>query len=61
MFGFATLHQEEQKCFTCDSRLPYNRYSNLNSHLIENVIATFEPERNLKWWQSENGESGRAG
>ncbi|XP_029687706.1 laminin subunit beta-4 isoform X3 [Takifugu rubripes] len=47
--------QEEQKCFTCDSRLPYNRYGNPNSHLIENVITTFEPERKLKWWQSENG------
>uniref|UniRef100_A0A3Q4B398 Laminin subunit beta 4 n=1 Tax=Mola mola TaxID=94237 RepID=A0A3Q4B398_MOLML len=47
--------QEEQKCFTCDSRLPYNRYNNPNSHLIENVISTFEPERKMKWWQSENG------
>lgn len=54
------VHQEEQKCFTCDSRLPYNRYGNPNSHLIENVITTFEPERKLKWWQSENGEGRRA-
>uniref|UniRef100_A0A671XN02 Laminin, beta 4 n=1 Tax=Sparus aurata TaxID=8175 RepID=A0A671XN02_SPAAU len=46
---------EEQKCFTCDSRLPYNRYSNPNSHHIENVITTFDPERKMKWWQSENG------
>uniref|UniRef100_A0A671XM86 Laminin, beta 2-like n=1 Tax=Sparus aurata TaxID=8175 RepID=A0A671XM86_SPAAU len=47
--------EEEQKCFTCDSRLPYNRYSNPNSHHIENVITTFDPERKMKWWQSENG------
>ncbi|XP_041652348.1 laminin subunit beta-4 [Cheilinus undulatus] len=46
---------EEQKCFTCDSRLPYSRHSNPNSHCIENVITTFDPERKLKWWQSENG------
>uniref|UniRef100_A0A672YMI7 Laminin subunit beta-1 n=1 Tax=Sphaeramia orbicularis TaxID=375764 RepID=A0A672YMI7_9TELE len=46
---------EEQKCFTCDSRQPFDRYSNTNSHRIENIIATFEPERKLKWWQSENG------
>ncbi|XP_049929321.1 laminin subunit beta-4 [Epinephelus moara] len=47
--------EEEQKCFTCDSRLPYNRYNNPNSHRIENVITTFDPERKMKWWQSENG------
>ncbi|XP_070829105.1 LOW QUALITY PROTEIN: laminin subunit beta-4 [Chaetodon trifascialis] len=47
--------QEEQKCFTCDSRLPYNRDSNPNSHHIENVITTFDPERKMKWWQSQNG------
>uniref|UniRef100_A0A8D0A0R4 Laminin, beta 4 n=1 Tax=Sander lucioperca TaxID=283035 RepID=A0A8D0A0R4_SANLU len=47
--------EEERKCFTCDSQLPYNRYSNPNSHRIENVIMTFDPKRKMKWWQSENG------
>ncbi|KAI4872139.1 hypothetical protein NFI96_031073 [Prochilodus magdalenae] len=46
--------EDEQKCFICDSRYPYNRY-NQNSHQIENIITTFEPERKLRWWQSENG------
>ncbi|KAL2093324.1 hypothetical protein ACEWY4_010636 [Coilia grayii] len=46
----------EQKCFLCDSRNPYNRYHNPNSHRIENVITAFEgSERKMKWWQSENG------
>ncbi|XP_014427659.2 laminin subunit beta-4 isoform X1 [Pelodiscus sinensis] len=45
----------EQKCFLCDSRYPYNPYTQSNSHRIENVITTFEPDRKKKWWQSENG------
>ncbi|NXN99499.1 LAMB4 protein, partial [Rhinopomastus cyanomelas] len=45
----------EQKCFLCDSRYPYNPYMQHNSHMIENVITTFEPDRKKKWWQSENG------
>ncbi|KAM6973327.1 laminin subunit beta-4 [Aplochiton taeniatus] len=47
--------EDGQKCFTCDSTGPYNRYNNPNSHRIENTITTFEPERTMKWWQSENG------
>ncbi|XP_045894612.1 laminin subunit beta-4 [Micropterus dolomieu] len=47
--------EDVQKCFKCDSRLPYDRYSNPNSHRIENVITTFDPERKTRWWQSENG------
>ncbi|XP_048357993.1 laminin subunit beta-4 isoform X2 [Sphaerodactylus townsendi] len=46
--------EDKQKCFTCDSRYPYHPVSQTNSHLIENVITTFEPHRK-KWWQSENG------
>ncbi|XP_078090835.1 laminin subunit beta-4 [Mustelus asterias] len=47
--------QDEQKCFICDSRLPYNQISSTDSHLIENVITSFEPDRKRKWWQSKNG------
>ncbi|XP_055974528.1 laminin subunit beta-4 [Sorex fumeus] len=45
----------EQKCFICDSRFPYDPYTQPNSHTIENVITSFEPDRENKWWQSENG------
>lgn len=48
--------QDEQKCFICDSNSPYDLYNNRNSHRIENIITTFEPERKMRWWQSENGE-----
>uniref|UniRef100_A0A2K6GEB6 Laminin subunit beta 4 n=1 Tax=Propithecus coquereli TaxID=379532 RepID=A0A2K6GEB6_PROCO len=48
--------EEEQKCFICDSRFPYDWYTQPNSHTIENVIASFEPDREKKWWQSENVE-----
>nr|XP_009932075.1 PREDICTED: laminin subunit beta-4 [Opisthocomus hoazin] len=47
--------EAEQKCFLCDSRYPYNPYTRHNSHMVENVITTFEPDRKKKWWQSENG------
>ncbi|KAM4748899.1 laminin subunit beta-4 [Rhinophrynus dorsalis] len=47
--------EDDQKCFKCDSRFPYNPYSNSNSHLIENIITTFESDWKKKWWQSENG------
>uniref|UniRef100_A0A8C5G7S8 Laminin subunit beta-4-like n=1 Tax=Gouania willdenowi TaxID=441366 RepID=A0A8C5G7S8_GOUWI len=50
--------QGEQKCFTCDSRLPYHRHSNPNSHRIQNIITTFDPDSKMKWWQSENGVHG---
>lgn len=54
-FSAAGFHQEEQKCFTCDSREPYDRHGNPNSHLIENVITIFDPERRMRWWQSQTG------
>ncbi|NXL46849.1 LAMB4 protein, partial [Podilymbus podiceps] len=47
--------EAEQKCYLCDSRYPYNPYTQRNSHMVENVITTFEPDRKKKWWQSENG------
>ncbi|KAK6317946.1 hypothetical protein J4Q44_G00112370 [Coregonus suidteri] len=49
--------EDEQKCFTCDSRQTYNLYNNQDSHQIENVITTFGTERKMKWWQSHNGGS----
>ncbi|XP_076863385.1 laminin subunit beta-4 [Brachyhypopomus gauderio] len=47
--------ENEQKCFTCDSRRAYNQYNNPYSHQIENIITTFAPERKMRWWQSKNG------
>ncbi|KAM9311734.1 laminin subunit beta-4 [Gastrophryne carolinensis] len=47
--------EDDQKCFTCDSRYPFHPSTQPNSHEIENVITTFEPDWKKKWWQSENG------
>ncbi|KAG8142625.1 hypothetical protein E2320_005838, partial [Naja naja] len=46
--------EDTKKCFTCDSRQPYQPLSQTNSHFIENVVTRLEHDRK-KWWQSENG------
>ncbi|CAI9609680.1 unnamed protein product, partial [Staurois parvus] len=47
--------EDDQKCFMCDSRYPYDPYNYPNSHQIENVITTFDSDWKKRWWQSENG------
>ncbi|XP_036068153.1 laminin subunit beta-4 isoform X4 [Oryzias melastigma] len=47
--------QEARNCFLCDSQLPYSYHSNRNSHWIENIIMSSDPDKNMSWWQSQNG------
>ncbi|KAM9324405.1 laminin subunit beta-1-like [Gastrophryne carolinensis] len=42
---------ESEKCFICDSRVPYQK----GSHRIQNVIYLTGPDGEKTWWQSENG------
>ncbi|KAM8764549.1 LOW QUALITY PROTEIN: laminin subunit beta-4 [Rhynchonycteris naso] len=51
---YCLLGYGEQKCFI-DCRFPHDPHSHPNNHHIENVIASFEADREKKWWQSENG------
>ncbi|XP_078794464.1 laminin subunit beta-4 isoform X3 [Oryzias latipes] len=47
--------QEAQNCYMCDSQLLYNYHTNQNSHRIENVITSSDPDKKMAWWQSQNG------
>ncbi|XP_033744359.1 laminin subunit beta-2-like [Pecten maximus] len=46
--------EEEEKCFSCDSRTPWSLQNN-QSHKIENVVSSFIRDRKVRWWQAENG------
>ncbi|XP_053338679.1 laminin subunit beta-1 [Clarias gariepinus] len=48
--------QQSDKCFTCDSRRPYDSYRHRSSHRVENVIYLRDSTGALTWWQSINGE-----
>ncbi|KAM4721277.1 laminin subunit beta-1-like [Rhinophrynus dorsalis] len=43
--------QDSDKCFSCDSRVPYQK----ENHRIENVIYLTGADGEKTWWQSENG------
>ncbi|XP_012991876.3 laminin subunit beta-2 [Esox lucius] len=50
--------QDSDKCFSCDSRQPYNPYYHRHSHRVENVIQLKDRNEDFTWWQSVNGEEG---
>ncbi|XP_072569193.1 laminin subunit beta-1 isoform X1 [Paramormyrops kingsleyae] len=47
---------EKDKCFSCNSKSPYDPIRNKYSHRVENVIYLKDRNGNLNWWQSVNGE-----
>ncbi|XP_071961218.1 laminin subunit beta-1-like [Antedon mediterranea] len=47
--------QDEKKCFYCDSRDPWRKIDNENSHMVENIVTSFDIDRKNRWWQSVNG------
>ena len=51
--------QDDKKCFSCDSRRPFDPVYNTISHRIDNVVTTFKPHRKKSWWQSKNGGARR--
>ncbi|XP_046869736.1 LOW QUALITY PROTEIN: laminin subunit beta-2 [Hypomesus transpacificus] len=48
--------QESDKCFQCDSRLPYHPSGHRVSHRVDNTISLKDGLGHLTWWQSANGE-----
>uniref|UniRef100_A0AAY5KX69 Laminin, beta 2-like n=1 Tax=Esox lucius TaxID=8010 RepID=A0AAY5KX69_ESOLU len=50
--------QDSDKCFSCDSRQPYNPYYHRHSHRVENVIQLKDRNEDFTWWQSVNGVCG---
>ncbi|KFD63486.1 hypothetical protein M514_06434 [Trichuris suis] len=47
--------EDKKKCFMCDSRRPWARYTSERSHRIENVVSDRFEMRAKRWWQSRNG------
>jgi len=46
------LEDEDNKCFVCDSRRPYNANAlDRSSHHVQNIVSTFRPDWRERWWQ----------
>ena len=48
------LEDQNNKCFVCDSREPYDM-ANKMSHRVENIVSMFRRDWKLRWWQAQNG------